>query len=580
MKNHPCNLIILILIGCWISACMSIRSPQLILAQISDPTTFNSYLSTDNASSTALSFTLAGLTRLNPDTLQPEPDLAAGWESLDNGLRYLFTLRSGLQWSDGHPLTAKDVEFTFNQIIFNESIPTSSRDVQRIGEKGLLPKVTLINEQTIQFELPEPFAPFLIQVGAPIMPEHILRSTIDTLDPEGKPLFLKTWGIETAIQHPEKFVSNGPYQIIEYTPNQRIVYSANPYYQGSRSVSDKLPRIQKLILQIVDAQDTALLKFRSGELDQYTVRGSDFQLLKKEEKREKFKIYTLGPTLNNNFICFNQTLARDLKTNQLLVDPIKSRWFRDLAFRQAINDAIDKEGLVNSVLRGLGEPQNYTISPASPFHLSTGSHIYDPEKARQILLQAGYHYDQNQRLQDPEGNIIRFTLNTNAGNNEREAAGSLIKNYLDQIGITVDFVPIDFSTLIEKINSTRQWEAVMLSFGGGGVEPNNGANIWRTTGRLHIWNLGSQPNNPVVGVEFSAWEKEVDQIFSAGTREQDFAQRKQLYDQFQEIVQEQLPLIGTYNPLMIEALRDRIQGLDPRPILGPLWNLEELVIIP
>jgi peptide/nickel transport system substrate-binding protein len=558
---------------------MRIRPPQLILAQISDPTTFNSYLSTDNASSTALNFTLAGLTRLNPDTLQPEPDLAAKWESFDDGLRYLFTLRSGLQWSDGHPLTAKDVEFTFNDIIFNESIPTSSRDVQRIGEKGLLPKVTLINEKTIQFELPEPFAPFLIQVGTPIMPEHILKSMIDTLDSKGNPLFLKTWGVETAIQHPEELVSNGPYQIIEYTPNQRIVYRANPYYQGSRS-RDKLPRIQKLILRIVDAQDTALLQFRSGELDHYTVRGSDFQLLKKEEKREKFTIYNLGPTLNNNFICFNQSLARDPNNNTPFVDPIKSRWFRDLAFRRAINYAIDKQGLVNSILRGLGEPQQYTISPASPFHLKTEAHLYDPEKARQILLQAGYDYDKNQRLQDLQGNIIRFTLNTNAGNNEREAAGSLIKSYLDQIGITVDFVPIDFSTLVEKISSTREWEAVMLSFGGGGVEPNNGANIWRTTGRLHIWNLGSQLNNPVVGVEFSDWEKEIDQIFSAGTREQSFARRKELYDRFQRIVQEQLPLIGTYNPLTIEALRDRIQGWDPRPILGSLWNLEELVIVP
>jgi peptide/nickel transport system substrate-binding protein len=148
---------------------------------------------------------------------------------------------------------------------------------------------------------------------------------------------------------------------------------------------------------------------------------------------------------------------------------------------------------------------------------------------------------------------------------------------LAAIGITVDFNPIAFSTLVERLNS-RNWEAIILGFGGGGVEPNNGANIWRSTGRLHIWNLGSQPGNEAEGVEVTDWEREIDQIFAAGTRELEFEQRKPLYDRFQIIAQDQLPLIGTFNPLSLTAVRNRVEGVDPRPILGTLWNLDQLAV--
>jgi peptide/nickel transport system substrate-binding protein len=463
-------------------------------------------------------------------------------------------------------LTAADVDFTFNQIIFNEKIPTSSRDVIRIGESQALPTVTLINDRQIEFVLPEPFAPFLIQAGASIMPKHILQKTIEEIDEEGNPVFLKTWGIDTPVN---QLISCGPYQITEYTPSQRVVYTANPYYWGSEVKGEKLPKIPSLVLRIVDSQDTAMLQFRSGESDVYEVRGSDFQLLKREEQREGFTIHNLGATLNNNFVTFNLSKARDAKTNQPFVNPIKSQWFNDVNFRRAVAYAIDRQGIVDSVLRGLGQVQDSPISPANPFHLSP--------QARQILLRAGYRYDANQRLRDAADHLIRFTLITNAGNTIREATGALIKSDLDRIGITVDFTPIAFNTLVQK-SDTRDWDAIMLGFGGGGTEPNNGSNIWRSDGRLHMWNLGSQSGSEAVGVEVSDWEREIDQIFIEAVRELDFQKRKALYDRFQIIAQEQLPLIGTLNPLVLTALRNRLQDVDPRPILGPLWNLDQVYI--
>ncbi len=570
----------LILLSWMLTAC----GPQiaadrpLINFQIADPKTLSSYLAGENTSRDVIAPTVAGLTRLNEDTLLPEPQLAEGWEVDDQGLRYVFTLRSGLRWSDGEPLTAADVDFTFNQLIYNEDLPISQRDVQRIGESGVLPKVTQLNDLQIEFVLPEPFAPFLLQAGVPIMPKHILQPTIDQQDASGNPLFLQTWGIDTPV---DQIVGCGPFFYQSYVPNQRVIYRANPYYWKSAVEGDTLPRLDQWVLQIVDNQDTALLQFRSGNFDIYEVRGGDFQLLKREEDRDQFKIYNLGPTLNNNFIAFNMSQARNPNTGDPFVDPIKQRWFNDIHFRQAIAHAINKQQMVDSILQGLGEPQNYTISPASPFHLSPDQgaplYPYDPDRARQILRSAGYRYNSEQQLVDPEGHQVRFILQTNAENNQRTAAGALIKADLAQVGITVDFVPIAFNTLVQQMDS-REWESIMLGFGGGGTEPNNGANIWRSNGRLHIWNLGDLPDNPAEGVVVADWEREIDAIFAQGTRELEFTKRKALYDQFQIIAQEQLPLIGTFNPLVLVAIRDRVEGIDPRPILGPLWNLDQVSI--
>ncbi|MEL7475573.1 MAG: ABC transporter substrate-binding protein, partial [Cyanobacteria bacterium J06555_12] len=139
---------------------------------------------------------------------------------------------------------------------------------------------------------------------------------------------------------------------------------------------------------------------------------------------------------------------------------------------------------------------------------------------------------------------------------------------------------IDFGILDQKLTTTFDWEAVMLSLGGGGTEPNSGANVWRSTGNLHLWNPTGRNGQALEGREVTDWERELDAIFSQGTKELEFDRRKELYDRFQIIVQEQLPLIGTVNPLSLVAVRDRVLGADPRPILGELWNLEELQVIP
>lgn len=548
-------------------------SQRIVATILTDPKTFNPVLVTDATSGSVLSLVFSGMLTSNGVTSEIEPDLAEKWEVSEDGLRIVFTLRPNLKWSDGEPLTADDVLFTFQDLIYNENIPTSSRDVLRIGDKKQLPKIEKLDERRIAFTVPEPFAPFLRTVGgANILPKHILEKTIKETDSAGRPKFLETWTLNTPLN---QIVGSGSYILSEYRPSERFVYKRNPYYWKHPQ-----PYIPRFVFQIVDSADTALLKFRSRELDTYGLRGEDFQLLKTAERRDKFKIYNGGPSTGQLFVMFNLNKGRDRKTNQPFVDPIKSRWFNDVEFRRAFAYAIDRGTMVTNIYRGLGAPQNSPISVPSPYFLKEGllSYDYDPEKAKQILLAAGYNYNNpEQRLQDAQGNLVRFSLLTNAGSNPvRGAVGAQIKNDLNKIGITIDFTGIDFNILVDKIDNSKQWDAVIMGFTGG-VEPHGSINLWSVDGNIHMFNKGADPGEPPIpGREVAPWEQKLNDLMIQGAREVDEAKRKAVYAEFQQLVQEQLPLVHLVTPLSLIAVRDRVQGVQPTAIAGALWNLEEL----
>ena len=136
------------------------QDSQVVRAILSDPTTFNPILSTDATVSRIFAITNPGLTTSNPITGEIEPELAESWEVSEDKRKIVFTLRKGLKWSDGHPLTADDVIFTYNDLVFNKDIPTSSKDLLRIGQSRKLPKLRKIDNLRIEFTLPEPFHRF------------------------------------------------------------------------------------------------------------------------------------------------------------------------------------------------------------------------------------------------------------------------------------------------------------------------------------------------------------------------------------------------------------------------------------
>ena len=550
--------------------------PQLVDSILTDPKTFNYPLSQESPNIFGLTY--EGLTTQNPRTGKFEPDLAQSWQISDDKLRFVFTLREGLKWSDGQPLTTDDVVFTFNDIYLNEAIPTDARDVLRIGESRALPKVRKIDARQVEFINPEPFAPFLGTIALPILPAHSLEKSVKTKDQEGKPTFLSMWGVDTP---PDQIVVNGPYKLERYDTSQRVIFRRNPYYWRKGPKGEPQPYIERIVWPIVESTDTSLLQFRSGSLDTEGVSPEYFSLLKAQEKQGNFKIYNGGPATGTTFILFN--LNKGKRDGKSLVNPVKSSWFNTVEFRQAVAYAIDRQTMINNTFRGLGTPQDSSISVQSPYYLSPKEGLkvynYNTQKAKELLLKAGFKYNDKNQLIDAQGNRVRFSLFTNAGNKIREAIGSQIKQDLSKIGIQVDFTPLAWNTYTDKLSNSLDWEASMLGLTGG-LEPNDGANVWSPEGGLHMFNQKPQAGQkPIEGREVAPWEAEIGKLYIKGARELDEAKRKEIYAETQRITQENLPFIYLVNPLSLSAVRNRFEGIRFSALGGALWNIYEIKVI-
>ncbi|KAF3888815.1 MULTISPECIES: ABC transporter substrate-binding protein [Nostocales] len=581
---------IVALLGFWIALSLNGCNPgqfktsaaqvsQLVISAGGNPQTFNAALS--QSTPNIFRFTYEPLAALNGITKKIEPAIAESWEISQDKLRYTFTLREGLKWSDGEPLTADDVVFSFNNIYLNKEIPTYAQDNLRIGVSKAFPKVRKIDSRRVEFIMPEPYAPFLALIAAEmeILPEHALRKAVETKRSDGRPEFFSTWGIDT---DPKKIIVNGPYTLETYLPSQRMIFRRNPYYWRKDAQGKPQPYIERIVWQIVENADTALMQFRSGGLDVLEIGPGTFQLLKREEKRGDFSIQNAGPDTGTSLLAFNLNKGR--RNGKPLVDPVKSRWFNTVAFRQAVAYALDRQTIINNNLRGLGEPQDSPFFAPSPYYLSAKQGLkaynYNVDKAKEVLLGAGFKYDNKGQLLDSDGNRVRFTMLAPASN--RPSVPPKIKQDLSKIGMTVDLQYVDFSVLGDKITNTLDWETYLGGMSGN-IEPHDGYNVWTVEGSFHVFNqkpAKGQP--PLEGWEASDWEKKIEALFIAGAREFDETKRKAIYDEVQRLAQEYVPIVHLWNSLALVAVRNTVQGVKysaafPSP-RGYIWNLYEMKV--
>jgi peptide/nickel transport system substrate-binding protein len=548
--------------------------PRLVLSTLSDPKTFNPILSQEFPN--IFNLTFEGLTATDGITGDVVPALAESWDISEDGRTLVFTLRDGLRWSDGEPLTVDDVIFTY-EVLFNPNIPTNSRDGFRIGTQGLLPTVSKVDDRRVQFSLPEPFAPMLRNTALEIIPEHILRSAVETQGLEGSPLFLSTWGTDTPAA---QIIGNGPYRLRQYIPGERVIFERNPYYWRQDSAGNPQPYIEQVVWQIVSSTDTAFLQFRSNGLDSVGVQPAFFSLLKREEERGNFTIHNGGPDLGTNFMFFNLNQAS--RNGEALVDPVRSRWFNNVAFRQAVSYGIDRGTMVNNIFQGLGAPQTSPISVPSPYfappEMGIRTFDYNPEQAKELLLSAGFQYNAAGQLLDSDGNRVRFTLVTNAGNRIRESIGAQIKNDLEKMGMQVDFQPLAFNALVDRLTDSLDWEACVLGLTGG-LEPNGGANVWLLDGALHAFNQQAGPSqDPLEGWQAADWEQRIADLYIQAAQEVDDDKRFELYAETQRLTQEYLPFIYLINNLSLTAVRNTVEGVQYTAIGGAFWNIHELTL--
>jgi peptide/nickel transport system substrate-binding protein len=535
---------------------------ELVLSSASDPKSFNPILAKETSTTFITGMLFEGLTTVDPFTLAPKPNLAEHWEVGKDGLVWTFHLRPDLRWSDGFPLTADDVTFTFNDLIFNPDVPSSSKDIFTISGQPI--KVEKVDGLTVRFILPFKFAPFLRSLGQEILPRHILVKAVK----DGK--FNFTWGIDAA---PDEVVGSGPFRLKRYIPGQRVELERNPDYWKRSAEGEPLPYLDRIVVLIVPSLDVELLKFMEGSADIYDLRGMDYPLLKPQEKARNFTVFDRGPDLGSSFLVFNLNSGVNPKTGKPFVAPHKLAWFKDVRFRRAVAYAVDRKKIIDIVKNGLGYPQYSPESPAVGYFYNDNvrKYHYDLVKAKALLNDAGF-LDRNGDgvLEDQDGHPLEFNLYTNADNTERVDIASIIRRDLESLGMKVNFLLVEFNTLVSKLTSTYEWDAIVLGLTGS-IDPHFGQNVWLSSGQLHMWN--PQQKEPATD-----WEKRVDELFAIGAQELDETKRKQDYDEYQAIIAEQVPMVYTVLGARLTAVRNKFGNMKPAPYGGVLHNLEEIYI--
>ena len=524
------------------------QGDQLVTATISDPKTFNPLLSVDGASAAATSDLFDGLVRLNTRTTLPEPMLAERWEHDEPGTTWTFHLRPGVRWHDGQPFTAEDVAFTLDAI-FDARVPNSVKHILTVGGKRIDAEV--VDPLTIRLRLAEPFAPLLNSIGFAILPKHLLGQALD----DGS--FAQQWGIDTP---PDKIVGTGPYRMTRYVPAQFLQYERNPDYWMRDEQAGQLPRLKAQTMLIVPDQNTIYLKFLDGQLHYYSPRPEEVDDVRRRAERLNANVTRVGIDTGMLFVSFNRNPAHYLHGDRR--DP-RLDWFTDPHFVRAIAHSIDSDTMIRNTYFGHGEPAVSAVSPENKLFYDPNlePYHYDLERARALLAEGGYlDRDGDGVREDTHGNPLEFELSTNAGNQVRERLCSILKEDWTKLGMRVNYRPLEFSTLVEKLSVNFDWDAMVMGFTGG-VEPHNGANLLRSSGNLHLWH----PNQPHPATE---WEAAIDREVDLGARELDLDARRQHYWKIQEILHRELPLIQLVRQEQFVAARTYLRDFNLTP-----WGL-------
>lgn len=536
------------------------RGGTRVISSVSLPKTFNAYLAAETSSTDVIGQMYVGLVSTDPVTTEIKPVLAESWELSEDKRSYTFKLREGLKWSDGQPITVDDVVFTYKEIVDNKDIPNNYRDGLLVEDQ--FPVVEKVDERHVRFTTVKPFVPFLRGLSDPIMPKHAFEGTTRP-DKDGKVKFNSLWGLDVAAKNPDIIVCNGPWKLSQYRPGQHVVLEPNPNYYLKDEQGNSLPYLDKFITIEVQDLSTEIIKFQARETDALALRAEDYDILEPLRERLNFSIDNLGPATGTLFVMFNMSTAKT-PDGKPVVNPVKSAWFRNPKFRQAMAHALNTQGMIESIYKGRAIPQTSHISQQNPFYKpNVKTYPYDIAKAAALLEEAGFRKNANGELFDAKGNRVEFDLVTNSGNTQRDAACSIIRKDWDRLGIKVNYRPIQFNVMVQQIDQTLDWDAMMIGLTGSAIEPHFGINTWKLDGRMHMFNMGHSSRWKGQPTTFDPWEKEILDLYEKAAVEFDPEKRKQLYWRSQDLVSEYLPFLYTTNQLAMVAVRKDIGNVFP-----------------
>ena len=526
------------------------RGGSLTATLRSEPSTFNRFAPGGNqaAPDAVTRLTHAPLVRLNRATGEYEPWLAEKWTASPDGRVFTLTLRDGVAFSDGVPLTSADVVFTF-KALYDPAVKSALASGVTVQGRPL--QVSASDPRTVVVTLAAPFAAGVaILDNVPIYPQHQLQAALEAHT------FGAAWGPQTT---PGTMAGLGPFVLAEYVPGQRMSFTRNPHYWQKDAAGVQLPYLDRLVVEFVTAQDAEILRLQAGSTDLMThadVRPEDVAALRRLRDQGSLHLADVGIGVDPNMLWFNLTPGSALqKTRPYLLRA---------EFRQAIAHAIDRDAIVNTIYLGAAVPIYGPVTPGNRTWYSDAApkYSYDPARAKTLLAALGLA-DRNAdgMLDDASGKPVRFSMLTQAGN-IRERVATMLQEQLRQAGIKVDIVALDPQSLFGRFGQ-GDYDSIYYGFQASSFDPAMNLDFWLSGGAVHVWNQG--PPAP--------WEKTIDELVQRQAAAGTLAERQRLFAEVQKVFGENLPAIYFVAPKVSVAMSKRVGGAVP-VLLDPkiLWN--------
>ncbi len=480
---------------------------RLNQALLGDATNLIDILATDATSHQIASQIFVSVLKYDKN-LKIVPYACESYQVLEGGRLLRFKLREDIKWFDGRPLTAEDVEFTYRFTIDPQTPTAYAGDFQRIQE--------FHRTGTFSFEVryEKPFARALVSWMSNILPRHILEGQ--------NPM---------ATDFARNPIGAGPYQLKEWKAGQVIVLQANPgFFLGK-------PYIDELVYRIIPDQGTQFLELKAGALDLLTLSPMDYVY-------QTHSVWWKKHFIKYKYIASAYTfLGYNLRPEHPL--------FSDVRIRRAMSYAIDRQEIVDGVLLGLGSIAN---GPYKPDVWACNSQLkplsYDPNKALEILAQAGWEDHDGDGILDKDGQAFAFTILTNQGNSQRIKTAIIIQERLREIGIQVKVRTVEWAAFLQEFLNKGRFDAIIMG--------------WSTPADPDLSQVWHSQASPMLNFMHYA-NPEVDALLEAGQMSLDQLERKGIYWKVQEILHQDQPYTFLYVPHSLPIVHRRIQGIEPAP---------------
>lgn len=460
-----------------------------------------------------------GLTKPGLDNL-PAPNLAEEWSVSEDGLTWTFNLKEGVKWHDGEEFDAEDVAFTFNDIVLNESLGSNGA-----SNFNAVESVEVIDPYIVEFHLNRPFAslPAYLAFNAEILPAHKFEGVEDPWD------FTEF--------NKEAPVGTGPFKLDDYLSGQSLTLARfEDYHDGAAN-------IDTVTFKILPDVNTQIAQALSGELDIFALE--DTSSLDRLETADHIDL-----------------VSSDITRYYWIAVDLEEPKFQDVRIRQAMLHAIDRESIIEHVLNGYATIANSAITPDQEqfYKEDVKSYEYDPEKAIELLKEAGWEDTDGDGILDKDGEDFTVTFDV-ALQGDLEQIATLVQQYLIDVGFDVTLNTMEWNAMIQKNVIERDFE-MMLNWWSYPSDPD-------VLAQYHSSNAGTGNNIP--GYQ----NDELDALLEEGQSVSDLEERTAIYHEVQEHMAENLPYIYLWYPQEISVRNKKLQNVPDIHVGGALHYINE-----